>query len=477
MCGVTSQPPPIDTLAQFAAAEAAHLLAGVAFAAWQHADLFADETAGFGDVREDQVHRHFLAVVLHVVVHHHDAPAGARDPGQFGDHDGHLDEIVPHQPDDVRVAQLGTPTLQVRQHFLQGVLAGDGALGLRQHRGAGVFAIQPVHLRAVLHRGAEQGLPQGAEGGLVVAEPSEFQRVGPGVVVAVRVRRRRHRDAHRGVRQPRQFREGGAVDDAGRASAILTTKSCRISRHLAKPGRQRVRKRRNGALVHPAPQGSAAALIPPQILAVLACVAHLLKHAHAGEIQQRAELFVPHPRQVGARFGDGVLRFRRKGHLGNAHMGKTVFRRCFPASHRPQQASAGAAQRGRVHTVAHQGDRLGRPGAHGHDLDARGGAPQAAGHQHRRAEAGEGIQHRALPKAQGILGQIGREPLLVLEPAQARLSLVCLIGDEAAAQVLADDQAALEPLPQIGARRSVSARFAHLPTGNSWSVGFSRPVY
>ena len=386
-------------------------------------------------------------MVLHVVVHHHDAPAGARDAGQFGDHHGHLDKVVPHQPDDVRVAQLRAPALQVRQHFLQGGLAGDGALGLRQHCGAGVFPVQPVHLRAVLDGGAEQGLAQGAEGGLVVAEPSEFQRVGPGVVVAVRVGRRRHGDAYRSVRQPRQFGEGGTVDDAGRAPAKLTAKGCRISRHLAKPGRQGVLKRRNGALVHPASQRSAAALIPAQVLAVLACVAHLLKHAHAGEIQQRAELFVPHPRQVGARLGDGVLRFRRKGHLGDAHMGKAVFGNRLSASHRPQQASAGAAQRRRVHPVAHQGDGLRSPGTHGHDLDARGVAPQSAGHQHRSAEAGEGIQHRAVPKAQGVLGQIGREPLLVLEPAQARLGLVGLIGDEAAAQVLADDQAALEPLP------------------------------
>ena len=188
--------PAVDALAQFAPAEAAHLLARVAFATRQHADLFADEAAVFGDGAENQVHGHFLPVVLHVVVDHHDIPSGSRDPCEFGDHHSHLGEVIRHQANDVGIAELRPACGQRVQHFGEGLLRGDCRVGLGEYVPPCVAAFKLLSLGTVLDGGADERLSQIPERGAVVAQPRQFQRVGAGVVVPIRIRRRGDRQVH-----------------------------------------------------------------------------------------------------------------------------------------------------------------------------------------------------------------------------------------------------------------------------------------
>jgi len=247
------------------------------------------------------------------------------------------------------------------------------------------------------------------------------------------------------------------VDDARQAPAVVAPQSRRVCGHLPDASGQRVWERRDGAFVHCAPQRAPAAPIPAQVLPVLARVADLLEHAHAGEIQKRAQLVVAHPREVAARLGDGVLGFGWERPFRDAHMGKAVLGGGLFAIQGTEQPRPGAPQRPRIHAVAHPRDGLRGASANGHDFNAGGVAPGAAGNQHGGAEAGEGIQHRTFAQTQRVPRQGRRKPFLVLEPAQARLRLVRLIGDETAVEVAAHDQAAGEAPAQGGARGSVAA--------------------
>ena len=362
----------------------------------------------------------------------------------------------------MRVAELRPAAAEGGQRLGEGVLRGDGGPRPAQHAAAGIHPVERGRLGAVLHRGADQVLPQRAERRPVVSQPGEFEGVGAGVVVAVGVGRRGHGQPHRIAGQPGQLPQRRSLDDARRAAAVTLRQRRRVVDDLAEATFERLGETGDEALVHAAAQIPPAARVPAQVLPVLARVARLLQHAHAGDVEDRAQALVLDPGQEGPGPGDGLLGPGGEGALGDGDVGEAKRRVHAPraaARDRAQQPVGVLGDGSGGHAVRDPRHRPGNAGADGHDLDAEGASPRAAGDEDGRADARERVQHRAAGGAQRARGEVRREPLLVSEPAQPGPRLVPLPGHQPAAVVGAHDEAIGEAPAQGLARRASPARF------------------
>ncbi len=114
--------PPVDTLSQFRAGKAGHLLAGISLAPGKCPYAVTVKADRLGKIGQDKVHRHLLTMILDIVIHHNHNSFWAHNAPEFSDDDRHLEEVFVDEGQDTLVAQLRLPCPEDGQHLMDSPL-------------------------------------------------------------------------------------------------------------------------------------------------------------------------------------------------------------------------------------------------------------------------------------------------------------------------------------------------------------------